>query len=77
MAWSSPPPPSSGHGLVIPPSQIGSAASTMMGFIFPGLVILMLDTSTGWGLVAQRAKAGVVVLIGAVLFVNGFVSLSL
>jgi len=58
-------------------SLVGSAASTLMGFIFPGFVILMLDTSVGWNLVVNRSTASLVVAVGAVLFINGFLSFAL
>jgi len=48
-----------------------------MGFIFPGFVILMLDTSVGWNLVVNRSTASLVVAVGAVLFINGFLSFAL
>ncbi|MEW5298792.1 MAG: hypothetical protein WDW36_001875 [Sanguina aurantia] len=53
-------------------SLVGSAAATMMGFIFPSLVILVMARKPRWTHTVKRCTAVVVAIIGGFLFINGF-----
>jgi hypothetical protein len=43
-----------------------------MGFIFPSLVILVTEQRKKWRHATRRGLAGLTILLGLFLFVNGF-----
>jgi hypothetical protein len=53
-------------------SLVGSASSTLMGFIFPSLVILATERKLKWTHAVKRTLAVAVALLGTFLFINGF-----
>jgi len=61
-------------GIWVVLSLVGSCASTLMGFVFPGLVILAIMARPKATHYARRAGALLVVAIGSFMFVNGFLA---
>lgn len=53
-------------------SLVGSVAATLMGFIFPGAVVLATMAKPKPAHRVRRVAAYVTIAIGAFLFVNGF-----
>ena len=55
-----------------PCPQVGSCAATFMGFVFPAMLILVLQRRPRWTHTLKRSVSVGLIVLGLALFVNGF-----